>query len=104
MTAVHRPDTSVSGATLSEVMHSLANALALHQAGRLAEAEKIYNQILATHPDQFDSLHLLGVIAHQRGDHNAAVRQIGLALEKNPNDAVALNNRGNALHALKRYD
>jgi tetratricopeptide (TPR) repeat protein len=89
---------------LSEVMLAFAKGLALHQAGRLADAEKIYNLILAAHPDHFDSLHLLGVMAHQRGDHAAAIRQIDLALKRNPDDAFALNNRGNALHALKRHE
>jgi tetratricopeptide (TPR) repeat protein len=89
---------------LSEVMLSLARGLALHQAGRLADAESIYKHILATYPDHSDSLHLLGVIFHQRGDHVAAIQQIDLALRGSPDNAVALNNRGNALHALKRYE
>ena len=76
----------------------------MHQAGRLAEAEKIYSQILAVDPDQFDSRHLLGFIFHQRGDSALAVHHIGLALQKNPDNILALNNRGIALHALKRYD
>lgn len=49
------------------VASSLAEALKLHQAGRLADAERIYRRILATRPDNFDSLHLLGVIFYQRG-------------------------------------
>jgi tetratricopeptide (TPR) repeat protein len=82
----------------------LTQGLALHQAGRLAEAEKIYSQILAVDPDQFDSRHLLGFIFHQRGDSAQAVHHIDLALQKNPDNILALNNRGIALHALKRYD
>jgi tetratricopeptide (TPR) repeat protein len=66
--------------TLSSTITSLfADGLALHQAGRLADAEKIYNQILAIRPDHFDSLHLLGVIFYQRGDHAEAARRINLA-------------------------
>ena len=79
-------------------------ALALHQAGRLAEAEKIYVQILAIDPDQFDARHLLGFIFHQRGDSALAVHYIDLALQKNPGNILALNNRGIALNALKRFD
>ena len=81
-----------------------AKALALHQAGRLAEAEKIYNQILAMQPDHFDSLHLLGVIFHQRGNHAEAVRQMDFALKRNPNHILILNNRGVALKELKRFE
>ena len=79
-------------------------ALALHQAGRLAEAEKIYGQILAIDPDQFDARHLLGFIFHQRGDSARAIHHIDLALQKNPDGILALNNRGIALNALKRFD
>ena len=88
----------------SEVASLLVQALALHQAGRLAEAEKIYGQILAIDPDQFDARHLLGFIFHQRGDSALAVHHIDLALQKNPDNILALNNRGIALNALKRFD
>jgi tetratricopeptide (TPR) repeat protein len=89
---------------LSSPASLMANALALHQAGRLAEAEKIYQRILAAQPGHFDSLHLLGVILFQRGNHAKAVQQIDIALKKNPDNVVALNNRGNALLALSRFE
>src|SRR5262249_54055458 len=83
---------------------TFSQALALHQAGRLAEAEQNYLQTLKAQPDQFDRLHLLGVIFSQRGNHAEAVRQIDVALEINPKAASAHTNRGNALQALKRFD
>jgi tetratricopeptide (TPR) repeat protein len=89
---------------VSEVASLLAEALALHQAGRLAEAEETYNRILATQPDHFDSLHLLGIVFHQRGDYAQALRHIDLALRINPNNIPALNNRGIALRELKRFE
>ena len=46
---------------------SLGNAIALHQAGRLQEAEIIYQSILQQQPKHPDALHLLGVIAFQAG-------------------------------------
>jgi tetratricopeptide (TPR) repeat protein len=85
-------------------LNPFAQALALHQSGRLAEAEKIYRRILEATPDHFDSLHLLGVIFHQRGQHAQAVRQIDLALRRSPQNPFALNNRGVALGELKRFD
>jgi tetratricopeptide (TPR) repeat protein len=90
-------------AASSAVTALFAQGMALHQAGRLADAERIYRQILATRPDHFDSLHLLGVIFYQRGDHAEAVRRIDLALKRSPNNFLALNNRGNALTALKHF-
>jgi tetratricopeptide (TPR) repeat protein len=89
---------------VSEITSLLAEAFALQQAGRLAEAEEAYNRILATQPDHFDSLHLLAIVFHQRGDHAQALRHIDLALKINPNNIPALNNRGIALRELKRFE
>ncbi len=89
---------------MSEVTSLFAEAFALQQAGRLAEAEQAYNRILATQPDHFDSLHLLGIVYHRRGDHAQALRHIDLALKINPNNIPALNNRGIALRELKHFE
>jgi tetratricopeptide (TPR) repeat protein len=87
-----------------DVTALLADAVALHQAGRLADAEKAYQQILALDPGQCDCLHLLGVIEHRRGKHASALTLIDLSLAKNSQNASAWSNRGNALSALKRFD
>src|SRR6516164_404079 len=83
---------------------TLNQALALHQAGRLTEAEQSYLQILKAQPNHFDCLHLLGVIFYQRGNHAEAVRQIDVALKINSKAAPAHNNRAIALQELKRFD
>jgi protein O-GlcNAc transferase len=88
----------------AELASAFSQALALHQAGRLAEAERIYGQILKMEPNHFDSLHLVGVIYSQRGNHVESVRQIDLALKINPKAAYAHNNRGNILMKLQRLD
>jgi protein O-GlcNAc transferase len=88
---------------LSKAPPAFAEAMALHRAGRLAEAQEIYVRILATQPNHFDSLHLLGVVHSQRGNYAEAVRQIDAALTINPKAAAALSNRGFALHELKRF-
>ena len=62
------PLRNVSTTTRSELASAFSEAQALHQAGRLAEAEKSYLQILKAQPKHFDSLHLLGVIYRQRGE------------------------------------
>lgn len=56
-------------------------ALRHHRAGQLAEAEAIYRGILAASPDHADTLHLLGVLASQRGRHNTAIELIGRAID-----------------------
>jgi len=90
--------------SMSEVTSLFAEGFALHQAGRLEDAEKIYRKILATQPDHFGSLHWLGVIFYQRGNHAEAVSQIDFALKRDPNNVFALNNRGIALYELKRFE
>ena len=54
----------------------LQDARKHHQAGRLIEAEAGYRRILVTQPGHADALHLLGVIAHQGGQHKLAVELI----------------------------
>ena len=76
--------------TLS-AQQALNQAATLHRAGRLAEAERLYRQILAINPRHADSLHLLGVIAHQRGRSDLAVDLIG--------KAIALNDRSANFHS-----
>jgi predicted TPR repeat methyltransferase len=89
----------------SETM-SLDAALALglqnQRAGRLAEAENIYLQILAALPDNVDALHLLGVAEHQMGRSEAAEKLISRALMLAPEHADALCNRGNVFQSLRR--
>ena len=82
----------------------LENALALHRAGRLAEAEAIYRQILATDPHHADSLHLLGMAEHQRGHHETAVKLIGQAIAVNPSQAAYHSNLGTILQAQDKLD
>src|SRR5262245_9188168 len=99
-----QPLQSFSRTRSLELASTFSQALALHQAGRLAEAEKSYGQILNVQPNHFDSLHLIGVIYAQRGNHVESVRQIDLALKINPKAAYAHHNRGLALQELKRLD
>ena len=58
----------------------LQSGLSHHQAGRLAEAERIYRQILAQQPDHAEALNLLGVLAGQTGRLDAAVDLIHRAI------------------------
>ena len=75
-----------------------------HQAGRLADAEGLYRQILANVPEQPDALHLLGVIASQVGRHDAAVDLIRQAIRALPGPAMYHCNLAMALRGLGRTD
>ena len=47
----------------------LEHALSLHEAGDLQGAERAYTAMLARNPRNADALHLMGLIAHQHGNH-----------------------------------
>jgi tetratricopeptide (TPR) repeat protein len=79
-----------------------SQGFALHQQGKLADAERIYREVLQYQPDHFDALHLLGVIALQTRRTEQAVALIRNAIELNANIAPAHSNLGNALTDLKR--
>ncbi|MDR3438044.1 tetratricopeptide repeat protein [Telmatospirillum sp.] len=57
-----------------------ANAVRQHQSGQLDEAERLYRQILDADPRHADSLHLLGVMASQRGRQDLAIDRITRAI------------------------
>jgi predicted TPR repeat methyltransferase len=78
--------------------------LALHQQGRLAEAEQCYRRMLRTAPTHFDALHLLGVIAGQTNRFDEAHELLTRALKQRPQSAPALNNLGNTLGSLGRHE
>lgn len=83
-----------------DVSALLQQAVALHQQGRLAQARALYEQVLATAPQQFDALHLSGVIARQQGDPARAVDLIRAALRVDGSQARAHSNLGAALQDL----
>jgi predicted O-linked N-acetylglucosamine transferase (SPINDLY family) len=88
----------------SNVDQAFARALEHHQAGRLAEAERGYRQILERAPAHSDSLHLLGVIALQTGHLESALALIQQAVALRPDGAIYRNNLGQVLERLGRDD
>jgi tetratricopeptide (TPR) repeat protein len=83
---------------------TLADAFALHQQGKLAEAETQYRAILADAPDHAGTHHLLGLVLHQLGRHEAALQSIRRAIELNGADPNYHNNLGAVFRALQRFD
>src|ERR1700674_5488191 len=96
-----RPMTQGASAGVQEVF---ADAFRHHQAGRLKEAERLYRQILAVDPRHADSLHLLGVVAHQVGRHDLSVDMISKAIGINAKVPSYYSNLGSALKAQGKLD
>jgi protein O-GlcNAc transferase len=95
------PDTTIAPPDVATLFHT---GVAHHQAGRLAEAESCYRQVLAQAPNHADSLHMLGVLAQQAGRHDLAVDMIGRAIRLNGNNPAFFSDLGNSCFALGRLD
>ncbi len=80
------------------------SGLRLHGVGRLAEAEHVYRRVLGESPRHAESLHMLGVIASQCGQPQAAVACIDQAIAIRPTSPMFHVNRAAALLALRQYD
>jgi len=80
----------------------LQHGMVAHRQGRLAEAERSYQAVLGVKRDDFDSLHLLGVVRWQQRRHDEASRLIKQALRIRPDSAEACANLGIVLHSLDR--
>jgi predicted O-linked N-acetylglucosamine transferase (SPINDLY family) len=82
----------------------LEQSLALHRGGQIAEAQRLYREILATDPNNVDCLHLLGIAAAQQEQHADAVQLFRRALALRPDSADALGNLSVSLMALDQLD
>jgi tetratricopeptide (TPR) repeat protein len=91
-------------ARLSQLGRSFEQGLALHRGGRLAEADRIYEAILAADPRHFDALHLSGVLRNQQGRSVEALHLVSAALNIKSGSVDALVSHGVILDALKRHE
>ena len=82
---------------------AMALALEHQNAGRLADAESIYRQVLSVNPRNADALHLLGLLAINVGRHDVAVSLISEAVRIVPN-AIYFSNLGTALQLCGRRE
>lgn len=83
---------------------ALKLAIAMHRANGLDDAETVYGRILAVAPDHADALHFMGVLQHQRGRSEEALRLIRRSIAMNGSLADWHNNLGNVLLETGRID
>ncbi|MEQ8329397.1 MAG: tetratricopeptide repeat protein [Longimicrobiales bacterium] len=76
---------------------SLADAIALHGSGRLADAEAAYRAVVARTPHHAEALGLLGVVRIERADPTEGLSLLRHAAGLRPDDPAILNNLGLAL-------
>lgn len=85
-----------------QINASFQQGLQLQAAGRWAEAERVYRMILSAEPRHGDSLHMLGVLALQTGQPEAALPWLDRAVAASPSTTLFHANRANTLLALGR--
>ena len=75
-----------------------------HRNGRLDDAEAHYREVLTSQPEHPEALHMLGVLAHARGEAEPAVRLVGRAVAADPRASAARHNLAKMLEQLGRND
>jgi protein O-GlcNAc transferase len=89
---------------VANLENAIAQAIRLHRAGRLGEAQQLYEQVLRASPKHFDALYLLGLVNAATGNADRAIALIKSALELNPDSSMALYNLGVIFHGRKQID
>jgi tetratricopeptide (TPR) repeat protein len=87
---------------MREISPMFAQALQHHRSGHLHESEQLYRKILEIVPRHADSLHLLGVIAFQRGRHDLAIDLIGKAIGIKTTESTFHSSQGHAFRESGR--
>jgi len=80
----------------------LRRAFQLHEEKRLADAERLYREVLAAIPGDTNALHFLGLLESERGNRDAGLALIQRAIEAAPGNAAAIYNRANILRECGR--
>lgn len=86
----------------ADIDATFKQAEVLHRQGRLADAQRLYNDILRAFPNHFGARHLLGIIAYQTGAIEQSIQLITSAIEIDGGVANAHNNLGNAFLSAQR--
>lgn len=80
-----------------------SQATTLHQQGRVADANALYEQLLQHFPDNPDILHLHGLACHQLGQYARAANLLRRAIACRPSALLFHLGLAGALHAAHDY-
>ncbi|MEA2709388.1 MAG: protein O-GlcNAc transferase [Phycisphaerales bacterium] len=90
--------------TRMTIQQAIELAIGHERAGRLAEAEGIYREVLAQRPEEPTALHLLGCLAMRGGNLAAAEQLIRRATQVGPEVAQRHSDLGVVLQSQGRID
>ena len=97
---MNRKERRAAEVSAAKTKQQFLAAIEHHQAGRLAEAERLYRALMAGGPPIAEAHNNLGYLLYQRGDVAGALAEYRKAVAIKPTDAGALTNLGNALRDL----
>ncbi len=104
-------DTSDPPSRELTIDEAIAVAIGLQKQQHLAEAEQLYARVLEVAPHHPDALHYTGLLAHQQGRGDEAVKLIEESLALAPNQAdwhsnyaIVLQSRGRFDDAIREYE
>ena len=81
----------------------LHDAIAAQRAGNIDKAAELYGAVLRKRPNEFDALHMLGLLEYQRGRLPEALKLITAAVRNHTNSVEAWTNLGLVFHAQANY-
>lgn len=76
----------------------------LLSAGRLADAQKLLQEVLSREPEHLDALQWLGITYQLGNDQRRALEQFDRAIAIQPSAETLHYNRGNSLLHVRRFD
>ncbi len=86
----------------ADVEETFQAAIARHQQGMLADAERGYNDVLARQDDHFGALNFLDILAYHANQPQRSVDLLSRALSIDASQAATLSNLVLALNAVGR--
>jgi predicted O-linked N-acetylglucosamine transferase (SPINDLY family) len=87
-----------------DIQQTLRSANSHRMAGNLAQAERLYQQILSQNPKNAEALHGLGMLMAQGGRIQQAVHLLRLAVDARPNSGEIQNDLGKLLIQIGQSD
>jgi tetratricopeptide (TPR) repeat protein len=87
----------------TKLVRKLNDAVAAQRAGQVERAAELYAAVLRKRPNEFNALHMLGLLEYQRGRLPQAIKLISAALQTEANSADAWSNLGLVFHAQGDY-
>src|SRR5438034_9287358 len=85
-------------------LNNLKLAQSAHRQGDLAEAERLYAEVLKLDTANAYSLHGLALIASAKGEYEHSAELLAKSVLHRPNDGAFRMNLGIAYRALRRFE